>query len=203
MANLERILDDYKAIRQENAALAAKVREGWVTIRFAVLFLRGNKTRGRADLDGTEVWVSHWRDGCSLTPPAVPIGILLFLERQADYHFFVSWKLTDFSSGTCSWRVHALVGLGGSGWSSSGPLLFRCTTVHVSVRKGFHKISWLKSNLSLGIFNTGIIHHSEISDWFVDYIWTESDVWVAFECSPLMLSSPISKVLLYVRHQLK
>uniref|UniRef100_A0A7N6AY78 Coiled-coil domain-containing protein 22 n=1 Tax=Anabas testudineus TaxID=64144 RepID=A0A7N6AY78_ANATE len=28
VANLERILDDYKAIRQENAALAAKVREG-------------------------------------------------------------------------------------------------------------------------------------------------------------------------------
>ncbi|XP_029975369.1 coiled-coil domain-containing protein 22 [Salarias fasciatus] len=28
MANLERILEDYKAIRQENAALAAKVREG-------------------------------------------------------------------------------------------------------------------------------------------------------------------------------
>lgn len=28
-ANLERILEDYKAIRQENAALAAKVRDGW------------------------------------------------------------------------------------------------------------------------------------------------------------------------------
>lgn len=28
VSNLERILDDYKAIRQENAALAAKIREG-------------------------------------------------------------------------------------------------------------------------------------------------------------------------------
>lgn len=28
VANLERILSDYKAIRQENSALAAKVREG-------------------------------------------------------------------------------------------------------------------------------------------------------------------------------
>lgn len=29
VANLERILEDYKAIRQENSALTAKVREGW------------------------------------------------------------------------------------------------------------------------------------------------------------------------------
>lgn len=28
VANLERILEDYKAIRQENSALAAKVRDG-------------------------------------------------------------------------------------------------------------------------------------------------------------------------------
>lgn len=28
LANLEKILDDYKAIRQENSVLAAKVREG-------------------------------------------------------------------------------------------------------------------------------------------------------------------------------
>lgn len=39
VANLERILDDYKAIRQENAALAAKVREGWSHPQFALLCL--------------------------------------------------------------------------------------------------------------------------------------------------------------------
>lgn len=29
VANLERILEDYKAIRQENSVLAAKIKEGW------------------------------------------------------------------------------------------------------------------------------------------------------------------------------
>ena len=87
VSNLERILDDYKCIRQENSALAAKVREGWGSTWFHLFCLLRLKFEHNT-------WMGL-KENSSFHAEETPRGDMLF--------FWESIRFLYHENNKCGW----------------------------------------------------------------------------------------------------